>query len=46
METMGITGHGIPPPLGRPHPFRSIARVNPVMVNATYDRRHFEFADG
>ena len=42
METMGTAGHGIPPPLGPPHPFHLMARVDPVMG----DRRHFYFAWG
>ena len=46
METMGVMGHGLPPPLGRPRPFQSTARVDPVMVDAVYDRRHFHFTAG
>jgi hypothetical protein len=43
METMGAAGHGIPPPLGPPPPFRLMVRVDPVMGDAAYDRRHFYF---
>ena len=43
---MGTAVHGIPPPLGRLRPFRSMARVDPVMVNAAYDWRHFYVAAG
>ncbi len=43
---MGAAVHGIPPPLGRPHPFWLMARVDPVMVDAAYDRRYFYFAAG
>ena len=46
METMGTTGHGIPPPPGRPRPFWSMARIDPVMVDAAYDRHHFYFVAG
>ena len=43
---MGTAINGITPPLGRPRPFRSMGLVNPVMVNAAYDRPHFYFAAG
>ena len=43
---MGTAVNGITQPLGPPHPFRSMARINPVMVDAAYDRRHFYFVAG
>ena len=38
---MGAAVHGIPAPLGRPRPFKLMVRIDPVMVNAAYDQRHF-----
>jgi hypothetical protein len=37
---MGTAGNGITPPLGCLRLFRLMACINPVMVDATYDRRH------
>ncbi len=37
----GAAAYGsLPPPVGRPHPFRLTARVDRVMGGAAYDQRH------
>ena len=37
---------GLPPPVGHPHPFRSMARIDRVIGNPTYGRRHLNRAGG